>query len=204
MEHPIVTITEQGIIHSTSDFVRLNIVDWKRFSPYWNSEQQVMDTLSTWFVGRFDYTIAKVNLSQYPDRNDFPGWEHTGDHESIGRLFWNHFKYVFEGELRFHDSPDFSGVIHHRDRIPQERRFYGDVGKVSPIAMRDTLRSLSPYSLWISVIDEYTQVILKRLVPKDPDMTFFLNRGKGKYWTERLVSNREQIQADKLAQLTMF
>lgn len=206
MNHPIVTIVEKGIIRSASDFIRLNIVDWKRFSPYWDSEQHAIDTLSTWFVGRFDYTIAKVNLFQYPERNDFPGWKHAGNHEEIGEMFWNHFKYCFEGELNFHDSPDFSGTIYHKDRTPQEWRFCGDIGKVSPIAMRDTVQGLSSYTMWISVIDEHTQIILERLIPQDPNMTFMITgHDDEKYLVEELIpKSAHQIQTKALKQLALF
>lgn len=184
--HPIVTILEQGIISSVGDFVRLNIVDWKRHKPC-KSEQQAMDVVSSWFVNRFAYTIAKVDLFKYPERDDFPGWKHAGNHEEIGQMFWNHFKYCFDGELRFHDSPDFSGVIYHRNSTPQEYPFYGDIGKVSPMAIRDIIDGLYPYTLWISVVDEHTQVILERLIPKDKNMTFDIRRDKEGCRIEELV-----------------
>ena len=108
------------------------------------------------------------------------GWNHAGDHVRVGELYWNHFHYVFDGILHFHDSPDFSGVIRypdHKPHEPYERDFYGDIGRVSPIAMMDTVQVLHPYTLWISVVNEGRQVIIERLVPKPPDMTFMPNQG---------------------------
>jgi len=161
--HPIVTIVEEGIIRSTADFIRLNIVDWGRFDSHWESEQDAMDKISPFFVNLFSYTIAKVNFCEYPERDDFPQWEHVGDHVFIGGLFWNYFKYCFEGDLKFHDSPDFSGTIFHPNRTPQEWSFYGDIGKVSPIGIRESMESLLfPSALWFSVVDEDTLIVLER------------------------------------------
>lgn len=189
MEHPIVTIVEQGIIRSINDFVRLNIVDWERFSPYWKSEQNAIDVISRSFVNRFYCTIAKVDLLQYPERNDFPGWSHVGDHVSIGKLFWNHFKYCFDGRLVFHDSPDFSGYFYNRKPTPRKHHFRGDIGKVSPIAMKEAATILGPYSMWISVIDEHTQIILEKLIPIDPNMDLMITREEGLIY-DVLVPNR--------------
>jgi hypothetical protein len=61
----------------------------------------------------------------------------------------------------FSDSPDFQGVMQHADGSQQ--KFIGDIGQVSPIGMREGIAVLEPFSLWISVIDEYTQIIIEPL-----------------------------------------
>lgn len=158
---PLIKIIEEGIIRSTNDFVRLNVVDWKRFKPYWKSEQHAMDNLGLHFLGMC-YTIAKVPMCEYPERDDFPGWQHVGDHESMGRVFWNFFHYIYDGKLFFYDKPDFSGIIYYKDEEPAERKFHGDVGKVSPIAMRETVSAIHDYNIWISMIDENTLILIGR------------------------------------------
>lgn len=163
--HPVASILDHGIIRSVGDFTRLGIVDWTRYKSHWQSPQHAMEIVSSHFTNRMSFLIARLNLYEYPERDDFPGWEHAGRHEELGRLYWNHFHYVFEGELRFHDRPDFSGVIIHRDRNPSECLFWGDIGLVSPITILDTVRALRPYTMWISVQDAQTQVILEPLLP---------------------------------------
>lgn len=108
----------------------------------------------------------EINISQYPKRDDFPGWNHAGYHEITGKDFWNYFHYSFNGELRFHDSPDFSGTIFYDDPRDQKykggtkRKFYGDIGKVSPIAMLDTMYSRFGNPFWVSVSDNCQTIIV--------------------------------------------
>jgi hypothetical protein len=175
MRHPVASVLDHGIIRSMGDFVRLGIVDWMRYKPYWRSPQQAMRVVSAPFINKMSFLVAQLDLHEYPERNDFPGWKHVGAHEELGRLYWNHFHYVFEGELRFHDQPDFSGVIIHRDREPAEWPFWGDIGQVSPITLLDTSRALLSHTMWISVLDEQTQIIIEPLPPEDADHTAILH-----------------------------
>jgi hypothetical protein len=174
MQHPAATVLDHGIIRSVGDFVRLGVIDWMRYKPYWRSPQQAMQVVSAPFINKMRFLIAQLDLYDYPERNDFPGWKHVGNHEELGLLYWNHFHYVFEGELHFHDQPDFSGVIIHRDGEPTEWPFWGDIGQVSPITLLDTSRALLPHTLWISVLDAQTQVVIEPLPPEDADHTAIL------------------------------
>ncbi len=99
------TVLDHGISRSVGDFVRLGIVDWMRYKLYWRSPQQSMQVVSAPFINKMSFLVAQLDLHEYRERNDFPGWKHVGAHEELGRLYWNHFHYVFEGELHFHDQP---------------------------------------------------------------------------------------------------
>jgi hypothetical protein len=165
--HPVASILDHGIIRSVGDFVRLGIVDWTRYKPYWKSPQQAMEIVSSHFMKRMGFLVAHLDLYEYPDRDDFPGWKHAGRHEELGRLYWNHFHAVFSGKMHFHDQPDFSGVIIHKDRSPTDWSFWGDLGQVSPITILDISRALLPHTMWISVLDTQTQVVIEPLLPAD-------------------------------------
>lgn len=171
MNYPQATILSHGIVRNEGDFLRLNIIDWKRYTHYWESEQGAIDSVAPSFVNRCLFKVVRVNLYEYPKRNDFPGWEHPGNHPAIGKLYWNHFRFVFpESRLCFSDMPDLFGFIQQPNG--KQFRFYGDIGKVSPIAMKTALAGFQgnpseefPFDIWISVIDTDTQIILERLQP---------------------------------------
>ena len=73
---------ERGFIQSEGDFVRLNIVDWNRFHPYWKSSQHAMKAISSWFINTSKFAIVDVDLCAFPNRNDFPDWKHIGGHHT--------------------------------------------------------------------------------------------------------------------------
>jgi hypothetical protein len=162
------TIVDHGFIRNAGDFLRLNLVDWARATrSHWKSEQDAIDRIAPVFVNRFGYKIVDLDLDAFPERDDFPGWKHVGNHEEIGRLYWNHFKHDFpDSDLHFHDSPDFSGIIRYtdqrKDHYPyNEFYFYGDIGKVSPVAILDSMHAAVKNTLWITVVSEQRQIILE-------------------------------------------
>lgn len=164
MSHPDANVIDHGVIRCPGDLARLGIVDWHRYKPYWKSPQHVIESVGSRFVNGFNFMVVEMDLREFPKRDDFPKWNHIGNHEIYGRLYWNHFHYTFEGDLQFDDAPDFSGTIFYKDRIPSEYRFWGDIGQVSPITFLETWRFLAPHTLWISVLNEDTQVIIQPLV----------------------------------------
>lgn len=164
MSHPVANVVDHGVIRSSGDLARLGIVDWHRYKPYWKSTQQAIESVGSRFVNSFTFMVVEMDLRAFPKRDDFPGWRHVGNHETYGELYWNHFHYTFEGDLHFDDTPDFFGTIIHKDRNPSEYGFWGDIGQVSPITFLETWRLLAPYTLWISVLNETTQVIIQPLV----------------------------------------
>lgn len=118
--------------------------------------------MGSWFVNTTRYAKIQVDLYSYLERDDFPGWTHVQDHEQMGRLFWTYFHYRFRGRLYFADSPDFWGTLTHSQG--DEIRFWGDIGKVSPIGLVEAQRQMSAFDLWISVTNAVTQVILEPFV----------------------------------------
>jgi hypothetical protein len=156
----MMTIVETGHITTQRDLLKLDIIDWQRAQGYWDNTQEAVDTLMSWLVAsETSYTIITCNLQEAPERNDWPGWTHVGNHVPLGKLYWNWFHWKQRGSLTFSDAPDFHGRLRYPDT--PERRFYGDIGHVSPSAFSHTFRVLAENDLWISVIDEYTQIILE-------------------------------------------
>jgi hypothetical protein len=106
---------KQGMIKSASDISRLGIVDWNRLNGYWeNDVTTAIAILNIWVAGHARYTIAHVDLTQFAERDDWPGWSHVGtQHKRIGRLYWNMFQSSFAeaGTLAFADAPDFQGAL---------------------------------------------------------------------------------------------
>lgn len=165
-------VVKEGWITSTRDFVSLKIVDWTRIQLYWQNSLDAMESISSWFVGRAYYQIIDINLTKYPERDDFPTWKHIGDsHNKLGRLYWNHFKYSFHESsvLTFGDCPDLQGKIVSHD-LQERCSFCGDIGEVSPIGMREGIQMLNKNTYWISVQDAGTIVLI---IPQcdifDPD-----------------------------------
>jgi len=101
-------------------------------------------------------------LRAAPERDDWPGWKHVGAHELLGKLYWNWFYQRPMGDLHFSDSPDFHGRITFPDS--PNRDFWGDIGKVSASTFIGSLKMMDANDLWISVLDERTQVVIEPLV----------------------------------------
>jgi hypothetical protein len=97
-----------------------------------------------------------------PERDDWPGWQHAGNHAAIGRLFWNWFHWKKRGTLTFADAPDFSGVLHLVNG--QTVSFFGDIGKVSPSTFLHTIKLLEQDDIWISIPTATTQIIIEPLI----------------------------------------
>lgn len=152
-------IRDHGLIRSEQDIMKLNIVDWKRYDP-WPNPQAAMNTIFSWFNHMAHYTVLEEDMTQCPERNDFPGWEHVGDHEEYGRMYWNWFHYWHGdcGELHFSDSPDFQGVFHYPDK---EQWFWGDIGQCSAQALARTQKQMSANDLWISITAANVQVLIE-------------------------------------------
>ncbi|MBO0780986.1 MAG: hypothetical protein J2P37_19360 [Ktedonobacteraceae bacterium] len=155
---------KQGIISGFQDIHQLHMIDWSRLNGYWdNNPAEAIEIATSWLTSNARYTIASIDLCRYPQRNDWPGWPHAGrSHERLGRLFWNSYMASGLGTLTFHDAPDFSGTITRKDgRIVS---LYGDIGIVSASTFLFTLVHMHAGDLWVSVLDEHTQVILEPLI----------------------------------------
>lgn len=155
-------ILEQGLIASQRDILKLNIINWKGLNGYWSNMADALDTISSFFVGQAHYTIIETSLRDAPNRDDFPGWSHVGNHEYYGRLYWNWFHYNHKGELHFSDSPDFYGTLRWDDN--KTSCFWGDVGQVSVSAMAHTQKNMDIGDIWISILGENRQVVIEPTV----------------------------------------
>lgn len=87
-------------------------------------------------------------------------WRHKsyrGPHETLGMAYaWWARQNSGLRELTLGDSPDLSAKC-------GDRRAAGDIGHCSPLAFWEGLRRLEFHSVWISVLDEATQVLLELL-----------------------------------------
>jgi len=151
-------IIEQKLFTSELDIMKLNIIDWNRLNGSWRNPAEALRTISSWFVGNAAYTILRADLTEFPERSDWPGWKHAGRHERLGRLYWNAFYDSDMGTITFADEPDFSGMLIFPG---YERHFWGDIGKVSAQCFAMTQKCMREGDLWISVLDERTQVIIE-------------------------------------------
>lgn len=161
-------LIEQKLIESEYDVLRLDIIDWNRSRP-WDHPGDAVRSISSFFINMAHYTIIETDLRTAPQRDDWPGWKHVGNHEYYGRLYWNWFHHNQKGDLHFSDAPDFSGILlttngHHLTTNGPHTcfaRFWGDIGKVSARAFSDAQVQMHIGDLWISIIDEYRQVIVE-------------------------------------------
>lgn len=168
-------IIEQGTIRNADDLCKLHIVDWHRLNGYWdNNPARVVQLVTSWLMKKATYTIAHIPLRTYPARADWPGWKQGGRQEELGRLFWNSFLATHRGSLTFSDEPDFAGS-YLADARPEPFQVYGDIGQVAASTFVFTLAQMSEGDLWISVLDEETQVILELLFDLHDAVARFLD-----------------------------
>lgn len=157
-------ILEQGTIKDSYDIMKLNIIDWNRLNGSWSNAGEALKTITSWFKGRAQYSIVEYDLTIAPNRNDWPEWNHIGNHERMGRLYWNTFKgREIEGEtLVFSDAPDFYGKMVAFEGCSRKFvDFWGDIGRVSAQAFAITQKSMRAHDIWISLPDEKHQIIIE-------------------------------------------
>src|SRR6266567_6954646 len=66
-EHMGMEVIEQKIIKSELDIMKLNIIDWNRLNGSWRNPADAVRTISSWFLGRAMYTIAREDLTEFPE-----------------------------------------------------------------------------------------------------------------------------------------
>jgi hypothetical protein len=163
IQTPCINVIEQGIIQSVSDLGKLRIIDWNRTNGYWgHNPVRAMRIIDQCFTGRTGYTVVKIDMQRFPERSDWPSWDHVGCHEQLGKLYWNTFHATFTGELKFSDAPDFEGTIHFPDY--RDVTILGDIGEVSVSTFIMSMFQLNRSDLWISVPDAHTQIILEPII----------------------------------------
>jgi len=160
-------VIEQGKLGSIDDITRLNFIDFKRTNGHWEDNiYRAIQATSNLLVNTTAYTVVEIDLKAFPVRDDWSEWGHIGNHEGLGKLYWNFFFYEFEGyssQLRFADMPDFTGSF--IDKEGKEHTIYGDVGQVSVSTFAvDVLPRLRCNDLWVSVLDERRQIILEPFI----------------------------------------
>jgi hypothetical protein len=168
-------IVEQKYITSLRDIGRLNVIDFNRCNRYWeNNFVRALEYIGNCLINTSAYTIVHEDMRAYPDRDDFPDWEHVGKtHRPLGKLYWNMFHALYEGKLIFHDMPDFSGTMFFDSPISQVS-FLGDIGRVSASTFGlEVLPNVNRGDLWISVVSYDTHIIIEFL----EDIGRFLHAG---------------------------
>lgn len=156
-----VKVLEQGLIRDEYDILKLDIVDLGRRNGYWKNPADALRYLVTTLAGRAYYSIKQCDLCEAPARDDWPGWEHVGYHEEMGKLYWNWFHARYTGETSFSDSPDFFGHLRFEDG--HTAQFWGDIGQVSLSGFAAALNQMSTHDIWISVLNEKKQISIEAL-----------------------------------------
>lgn len=172
-DHPILL---HKLITSKDDILELDFINWRGLNGSWNNTKEALHTISSWFVNLAHATVWEVDLSKAPKRNDFPGWDHVGNHASVGKAFWNWFYWRYDGELILSDAPDFYGTLkfknhpEYKPTIPYwtsndlgHAHFWGDVEYVSAQALALTQKHMELGSLWISAFFD-RQVLIQPIV----------------------------------------
>ncbi len=157
-------IREQGYVTSAAAIGRLNIIDFNRCNGVWrNNTVLALQAVCTSLVGKTYYSIFECDMTQFPNRDDFPAWHHAGNHHVLARQYWNMFHALFRGQLQFHDSPDFSGTFLDEES-GEIARFQGDIGKVAVSTFcLDVLPQMNRGDLWISVVSPQTHITIEFL-----------------------------------------
>lgn len=152
-------VLKQALFTDPFEIMELGIIDWGRLNGTWPNEGAAVKTIGRGLLGNATYTSIERDLRGYPERADWPGWQHAGNHEYLGRLYWNMFRATFpHSELVFADEPDFYGTIREGGI---EQSLWGDIGRVSAQCFALTVGRMRPGDLWVSVLDEQRQVIIE-------------------------------------------
>jgi len=171
----------------------LDIINWHGLNGSWSDPGAALHTITSWFANAAHATTIEVDLSEAPKRNDFPGWDHVGNHEYMGKLYWNWFHHNHNGDLIFSDSPDFRGAFWDDG---SQSRFYGDIEFVSAQAMAITQKQMRFGEVWISIF-AHKQVIIEPMV--DIHNIFHHN-----HHNKRAVEKEESAQIAKPIQLRLL
>ena len=152
------------LITDFNDFVDLHIIDWSRGNSLWgNNPHRAMKVMESLVVGKMTAIIADVDITRAPRRTDWPNWQHAGDHETLAHSWWDTFYYRFGGTgslMKLADAPDFGGeLVFPEDNL--RRGFWGDIGQASVGAFFDALRNTEAGDLWITIVNEQSQVVLE-------------------------------------------
>lgn len=197
-------LLEQGVLSTLEDLSKLRIIDFTRCNGYWdNSPLRAMKTVGNWLIGTSAYSIAQVDLESYPVRNDWPGWDHVGNHALLAQLLWNQFFYVFgaNGTLKFSDAPDFSGSIYLHEQ-KKRVKVYGDIGQISVSSfVFEVLPRLRKNDLWISVLSKDLVVTVEPFVNIGEQISRMLTNGFG--YDEVLQEKRIPTKSN-LKQIALF
>src|SRR5258706_16202244 len=90
-------IIEEKMIETWYDMMKLDIIDWSRLYGMWEHTGEAVRAITSCFSGKARYSIIQHDLLRGPHREDWPGWDHPGDHAPLARLFWNDFHTDFSG-----------------------------------------------------------------------------------------------------------
>jgi len=97
-------------------------------------------------------------------------WNHsagkTRAHNKLGMAYawWALHEVVGLSHIELSDSPDFRGTMILPESMhgsPTEVKVCGDIGRCTPVALSNGLRTLRLHDVWISVIDWESQVLIR-------------------------------------------
>ena len=157
------TVLNKTQLLHPDDVLTLNLIDFTRLNGYWDNLLQAAETIFSWWDGAIVTTIKHENYHDAPEREDWPGWEHTGDHPFQGRQYWNWFWHDRPNgcKLVFSDSPDFWG------HLDDGSGFWGDIGMPSASAVALTQKSMGAHELFIFVHGPVHYVLETQWSPRE-------------------------------------
>lgn len=144
-------IISRKLITDPMDIMRADIIDFGRLNGYFENSAEALNTIFSWFNRMAVITHIEIDdFLDAPKRNDWPGWEHVGNHSEWGEQLWNWFHWKNPaGEIMFSDSPDFRGFV-DKDAGWSGPIFHGDLGLASPIAFVEAQSGMRAHDLWVT------------------------------------------------------
>lgn len=94
----MVTVIKQELILSEDELVRLNIIDFGRNNGgVFGGPHKAIRVISNHVVRSMVCTITE-DTEEYPERDDFPGWSHVGNHVAVGKKYWNKLRKIYSSK----------------------------------------------------------------------------------------------------------
>lgn len=141
------TILSSKLITTPFDILEADIIDFNRLNGIFANSSEALQSIFSW-LDRLA-VITSIYIPDYynaPIREDWPGWEHCGNHTKYGQSYWNWFFLEHpKATLTFSDSPDFYGTFESGNL------FWGDIGKVSASTFARIQKGMDKHDVWITV-----------------------------------------------------
>lgn len=154
-------------IKTPDDFLKLGIVDFNKLGSYWENKTDAVNCISSWVSpgGMSGFSVMEYTPEDWKmyERDDFPIWRKKNispKKKEMAKNYWDWFmtyQYKYKKELAFYSNPDFCGTL-------DNTKFYGNIGKISPVDFSIAIKGLEKHDLWITLLnDGGKQIIMEAL-----------------------------------------